>query len=181
MKRLLASVFLGVCGVLACALDTTDFTGKACEEARDCPPPYVCVAARGDAGRTCEVLGLPGTPDGGDAGPTPTWCADIQPILAANCVSSCHGADTSGSDGAPFRLDYYAPEPGGVPGAQAMAARILARVYVFQDMPPPWLSVPMPSAQERVLIARWANEGTPLCDDAGTGDVERDAAVDGRP
>ncbi|WP_426751666.1 hypothetical protein [Myxococcus sp. Y35] len=82
-------------------------------------------------------------------------------------MSSCHGADTSGSGITSFRLDYFAPEDGGVPGAQAMAARILARAYVFQDMPPPGRGVPMPSAQERERIARWASEGTPLCADAG--------------
>ncbi|GHG90680.1 hypothetical protein [Comamonas sp. JC664] len=127
------------------------------------------------------MLGLPGAPDGGDAGPTPTWCADIQPILAASCVSSCHGADTRGSGVASFRLDSYAPEDGGVPGAKAMAARILARAYVFQDMPPPGSGVPMPSAQERALIARWAVEGAPSCEDAGPGGGNPDAGVDGRP
>ena len=179
MKRLLASASFSVCVAMACTLDVTDFTGKTCEDAQDCPPPYACVAARPGEGRTCEALGLPGAPDGGDAGPVPTWFEDIQPIMAASCVSSCHGADTSNSGVTSFRLDYYAPEDGGVPGAQAMAARIQARAYVFQDMPPPGSPVPMPTAQERERIARWAREGAPLCADAGTEVVPGDGGVDG--
>lgn len=169
MKRLLASASLSVCAVLACTIEVADFTGKKCESASDCPEPYVCVAARAGEGRTCEVLGLPGTFDPGDvdAGPVPTWCADIQPILAASCVSSCHGADSSGSNNPFFRLDYYAPDGGGVPGAQARAERIRQRASVFQDMPPAGSSVPRPTAEQRALIARWAEGGAPLCSDGG--------------
>ncbi|AEI66721.1 hypothetical protein [Corallococcus macrosporus] len=48
-----------------------------------------------------------------------------------------------------------------------MAARIQARAYVFQDMPPPASGVPLPTTEERERIARWAREGAPLCADAG--------------
>ncbi|MBZ4416368.1 hypothetical protein [Myxococcus sp. RHSTA-1-4] len=178
MKRLLASASLSVCAALACTIEVADFTGKKCESASDCPEPYVCVAARPGEGRTCEVLGLPGTRDV-NAGPVPTWCADIEPILAASCVSSCHGADTSGSGNSTFRLDYYAPDAGGVPGARAKAERIRQRASVFQDMPPPEGSVPIPTAEQRALIARWAEGGAPLCVDGGVDAGLPDGGADG--
>lgn len=171
MKKLL--VGLGLCAVVgaACVIDVNDFAGKTCETAGDCPDPYVCVAARAGAGRTCEVLGRPALSDAGDpnAGPVPTYCKDIQPILAANCTSSCHGADhTNGLTG--FRLDYYAPDGGGEPGARDKADRIKARAFDFPSMPPS--GNPQPSAAERALLARWVVGGAPLCDegDAGTPD-----------
>ncbi len=185
MKKLL--VGLGLCATVgaACVIDVNDFSGKTCETASDCPDPYVCVAARAGAGRTCEVLGRPALSDGGDpnAGPVPTYCQDIQPILAATCVSSCHGADhTNGQPG--FRLDYYAAD-GGEPGAFSKAERIKARASDFKTMPPP--GYPAPSNEERALLARWAVGGAPLCDvgtpdggsadggssDAGTSDAGR--------
>ena len=73
MKKLLVS--LGLCAAVggACAIDGVDFAGKTCEAAQDCPDPYVCVAARAGAGRTCEVLGGPTLSDAGgpDGGPVP--------------------------------------------------------------------------------------------------------------
>jgi len=185
MKKLLASACVCVGLAVACTIDVTDFTGKTCEWPGDCPDTHVCVAVRPGAGRTCEVLGLPGAPDagGGDAGPVPTYCRDVQPILAASCVSTCHGADTSGSQVATFRLDYYAPPDGGVdggsgagtvPGAFAKAERIRQRASVFQDMPPTGGAVPAPSAEERALLARWALGGAPFCDD---GSVDADAGT----
>ncbi|KFA88484.1 hypothetical protein [Archangium violaceum] len=170
MKRILPSLrpsLLGLCAVVAtgCTIEAPDFSGKSCESVSDCPRPYTCVAARPGAGRTCEVLNGPGTSDP-NTGPVPTWCQDIQPILAANCVSVCHGTTTTGSGRADFRLDVYEAD-GGIAGAQLMAPRIHARTVVFRTMPPPAAS-PQPTEEQRDLIDRWASGGAPFCETAGT-------------
>jgi hypothetical protein len=150
-------------------VSVSDFAGKSCETASDCPEPYLCVAARPGAGRTCEVLAGPSVGDPSETGPVPQYCGDIQPILAANCVSTCHGADnTNGTTG--FRLDYYEPEGEDLPpGARAKADRIKARAADFRTMPPPGHPV-QPSEAERALLSRWARGGAPFCEDAGTPD-----------
>jgi len=142
--------------------------GRPCSEDTDCPEAYRCVASSEGQG-TCEVQYPPrpqntdaGTPD---AGPVPTWCQDIRPILAASCVGSCHGATTSGSGRADFRLDLYAQD-GGVLGAREMASRIKARAVEQRNMPPP--GNPAPSAAERDLLSRWVLGGAPGCADGGT-------------
>ncbi|WNG36289.1 hypothetical protein F0U61_23410 [Archangium violaceum] len=170
MNRIHLSL-LGLCAaaVAGCTIEAPDFSGKSCESIADCPKSYTCVAARPGAGRTCEVLNTPGVSDPND-GRVPTWCQDIQPILAANCVSSCHGADTTGSNGrSDFRLDLYEAD-GGVAGAKLMAPRIHARVVTYRDMPPPGRGLPEPTEEERLLIDRWAAGGAPLCNDGGTPD-----------
>ena len=145
-----------------CTIEAPDFTGKSCDTAADCPEPYTCVAARPGAGRTCEVLNGPGVSNP-STGPVPTWCKDIQPILAASCVSSCHGSDTSLSGRTDFRLDLYEAD-GGVAGAKLMAPRIHARAVTFRTMPPP--GNPEPTEAERALIDRWASGGAPFCEES---------------
>jgi hypothetical protein len=178
MRKLLVTVGLSAV-VGACMVSVSDFAGKACETADDCPEPYLCVAARPGAGRTCEVLAGPAIADPDEnTGPVPTYCQEIQPILAANCVSTCHGADTStGTPG--FRLDYYEPDGGGLPpGARAKADRIKARAADFKTMPPP--GHPAPSDAERALLSRWARGGAPLCGepDGGSPDAGVDTGAD---
>ncbi|WP_233262093.1 hypothetical protein [Vitiosangium sp. GDMCC 1.1324] len=161
---------LGLCAAAAagCTIEAPDFSGKSCQSPADCPSAYTCVAARSGAGRTCEVLNGPGVTEPND-GPVPTWCSDIQPILAANCVSSCHGATTKDSGRADFRLDMYEAD-GGVAGAKLMAPRIHARAVTFRTMPPPGRGLPEPTEDERSLINRWASGGAPFCGDGGTPD-----------
>jgi hypothetical protein len=178
MKRAVGSVLLSAAvAVVGCVVSVSDFAGKTCEVADDCPEPYVCVAARPGSVRTCEVLGLPEVADGGGGGggPVPTYCADIQPILMANCVASCHGADNSGSGRTDFRLDYYEPDAGQPRGAKVMALRIKQRAFDFQDMPPP--GNPEPTSAERTLLSLWAVGGAPLCD----GGTPADGGTDGGP
>jgi hypothetical protein len=168
MNRISLSL-LGLCAATAgCTIEAPDFSGKSCESSADCPRPYTCVAARPGAGRTCEVLNGPGV-SGAFDGPVPTWCQHIQPILLANCVSTCHGADTSGSGRPDFRLDVYEAD-GGIAGARLMAPRIHARAVSFRTMPPPGRGLPEPTEDERVLIDRWASGGAPFCD-SGTPDA----------
>lgn len=161
-----------VLAAVACSLNVDDLAGKACTDNSECPAAYACTALGADGERTCEVIYPPSytQADGGgaDAGPVPTYCKDIQPILAATCVSSCHGEDTSGSSQPSFRLDYYEPTGNGLPGARAKALRIRVRASDLKDMPP--AGSPAPTAEERALIARWVVGGAPLCDapaDAG--------------
>ncbi|HEX8433941.1 hypothetical protein [Archangium sp.] len=166
LKSLLLISALAVSG---CLISENAGPGHSCSDDSECPASYRCVPLA-EGQRSCEVLYPPrpldtdaGTPD---AGPVPTWCKDIQPILAATCVSSCHGADPSRSGPTSFRLDTYAPSDG-VLGARDMAARIKARAAVEPPtMPPP--NNPAPSAAERDLLSRWVAGGTPLCADGGT-------------
>lgn len=123
----------------------------------------------GTAGDAGSDAGSQSGPDAGrpDAGVrlTPTWCRDIQPVMTASCVSSCHGQTTTGSGRTDFRLDVYssttAPQ-----GAREKAARIKARAVDARTMPP--TSRPPLSDADRDLLDRWIAAGTPQCDDAGT-------------
>jgi hypothetical protein len=155
-----------------CIIALDDGPGRPCTADSECPEAYGCVAGEEGEG-TCQVLYPPrpsAAGDGADAGPVPTYCQEIQPILAANCVSTCHGADTStGTPG--FRLDYYAPDGGGLPpGAKAKADRIKARAADLRTMPP--AGHPAPTLAQRALLARWVLGGAPECasPDAGTPD-----------
>lgn len=168
MKRAVASLSIAVAVTfVGCVVSVSDFAGKSCEVAEDCPDGFVCVAARPGAGRTCEVLGLPDIADaGGPApGPVPTWCKDVQPLLNTYCTSNCHGADHTRSGQTGFQLDMY-ESAGSIKGAMEMAPRIEVRAARFKDMPP--VGEPMPTEDERKLIGSWAAGGAPFCTDGGT-------------
>jgi hypothetical protein len=176
MKRALTHICIAAMVVVGCVVSVSDFAGKSCETAEDCPDPYVCVAARPGAGRTCEALGLPGFADGGsdpDPGPVPTWCADVQPLVTAYCISSCHGTEKGGSGQLDFQLDMY-ESANGLKGAREMAPRVEVRAFRFKDMPP--AGNPAPTAEEREVLGRWAQGGAPFCNDGG---VSPDGGVDG--
>lgn len=171
-RRVPFLVLAAVLGAVSCTIALDDGPGHPCAEDSECPEAYGCVAAS-DGQRSCEVVYPPrpsasGSDGGFDAGPAPTYCQDIQPILAANCTSSCHGADhTNGQTG--FRLDYYAPDGGGEPGAKSKAARIKVRAADLRTMPP--AGNPAPTQAQRALLARWVLAGAPECADAGTPDA----------
>ncbi|MCP3059971.1 hypothetical protein LXT21_14400 [Myxococcus sp. K38C18041901] len=157
---------------VACSINVDDLAGRACSDDTECPSAYACTAVAADGQRTCEVVYPPHYTDadgGTDAGPVPTYCKDVAPILAASCVSTCHGADTSGSGQSSFRLDYYEPTGNGVPGARAKALRIRVRTSELKDMPPSGSSVTQPTAEERALVARWVAGGAPFCDSPDAG------------
>ncbi|HEX8698044.1 MAG TPA: hypothetical protein VF815_04360 [Myxococcaceae bacterium] len=166
---------LALVAVLAaggCIISQDEAAGRACTFDAECPEAYACAGPEGL--RFCELIYPPrpaSTADAGtpDAGVVPTYCADVQPILAATCVSSCHGADTSGSGQTDFRLDYYEPGAGQVKGAKQMAARIKVRAFDQRTMPP--LDSPMPSDAQRAVLARWVTAGAPFCADGGVPDA----------
>jgi hypothetical protein len=165
--------FLALAAVLAaagCIISQDENAGRSCAFDADCPAAYACVGPEGQ--RSCEVIYPPRStpPDAGsaDAGVVPTYCVEVQPILAAYCVSSCHGAVTTGSGKTDFRLDYYEPDGGDPKGAKAMASAIKARAFDIPTMPPS--ANPAPSNAERAVLARWAVAGAPFCTDGGTPD-----------
>jgi len=88
----------------------------------------------------------------------PTWYRDVQPTLAANCVS-CHKDGGIG----PFPLETYEQ-------AKLYAAAI--KLSVESGSMPPWMIEPgLPFRNERrltveqvELLAKWADEETPLGD-----------------
>jgi hypothetical protein len=157
---LLAAVLVAA----GCIISQDELAGRACSFDVDCPASYACVGPEGL--RTCEVIYPPSTSsaDGGtpDAGPVPTYCKEVQPILAASCVSNCHGAVHSNGAPSDFQLDYYEGDVGQPKGAKDMAARIKARAFDQRTMPPG--GSPAPTDAERAVLARWATAGAPFCD-----------------
>ncbi|MFL5354303.1 hypothetical protein [Archangium sp.] len=169
MRHPLSSLLLvSALAASGCFISENAGPGHPCSDDSECPASYRCVTVS-EGQRSCEVLYPPGPQesDAGtvDAGPVPTWCQDVRPILAASCVASCHGATTTGSNRTDFRLDQYAASSG-VLGARDMAARIKVRAVDQQTMPP--AGNPAPSASERDVLSRWSAGGTPLCSDGGT-------------
>lgn len=172
-------VFLALATVLSvagCIISQDEAVNRTCTSNTDCPQAYACMEL--GAQRTCELIYPPSVDAGpGDAGPgdggpgdggvVPTYC-DVQPILNASCVSSCHGADNSSSGQRGFRLDYYEPEDGGVKGAKAMADRIKARTFDVRTMPPGPFS-PQPTDAERARVAQWVTGGALPCAPDGGG------------
>jgi hypothetical protein len=157
--------FAAALAAAGCIISPDELAGRSCTFDADCPEAYACVGQDGQ--RACEVIypPRPAAPDGGvaDAGVVPTYCREVQPILAANCVSSCHGAvNTYPNSPTDFRLDYYEPDAGQPKGAKDMAARIKARAFDLRTMPP--AGQPMPFDAERALLGRWATAGAPFCD-----------------
>ncbi|WP_224249169.1 hypothetical protein [Hyalangium gracile] len=167
MDARLKGGFLTLAAVLTaagCIISQDEVAGSACSLNADCPEAYACVGPEGQ--RFCEVIYPPPTvtPDAGtpDAGVVPTYCQDVQPILAATCVAGCHGAETGGSGRTDFRLDYYEPEGSGPKGAKDMAARIKVRAFDLRTMPP--MGNPAPTDAERAVLGRWVAGGAPFCD-----------------
>ncbi|HYH95229.1 hypothetical protein [Hyalangium sp.] len=158
-------MFAAMLAAAGCIISQDELADRTCLSDADCPEAYACTGPEGL--RFCEVIYPPpgstvdgGTPDAG--GVTPTYCANVQPILEATCVSSCHGAVTTGSGRTDFRLDYYEAEAGQPRGAKDMAARIKARAFDLRTMPPPGSTAP--SDAERAVLGRWAAAGAPFCD-----------------
>ena len=162
---------LGVAGLSACFIEAGSILGKQCKTNVDCSDPYVCVAARPNGARTCELLRGPDEQPPGGGGPF-DYCRDAKPLLDKSCVANCHGVDTTGSNQGTFRLDFYAFDSGYPLGAFAKAARI--RIRVADDSMPPVGFSPRLSVEERQVVTRWVDFGAVEClanqgTDAGTG------------
>jgi len=154
-----------VVGLAGCLVDETDGTATPCGEDTDCPGTHRCVTLSADT-RVCELIYPPrdtsaGNTDAGtpDAGPVPTWCNDVQPLMNKTCVASCHGEVNRDSGKKDFRLDRY-ETVGGVLGAKDKAERIKVRAVEQRSMPP---SAPYFSTAEQTVLLRWIAAGTPEC------------------
>jgi hypothetical protein len=147
-------------GLSACLIEAGDLAGKQCKTQVDCIEPYVCVQARPNGQRTCELLrGPDSTPPGG--GTPVDYCHDVKPLLERSCVANCHGIDTTGSSQTTFRLDAYAFDGGFPLGAFAKATRI--RTRVSDDSMPPTTFSPRLSVEERQKMTRWVDLGAVEC------------------
>ena len=99
---------------------------------------------------------------GADVPDAPTYFADVQPILRANCVR-CHGADPSDPKLAKFRLDRYVKDDAATFDVYDYATGTdpaLVRVAVTLEAPamPPDYTL---TDRQREILARWAAHGAP--------------------
>lgn len=102
---------------------------------------------------------------GGDVPDKPTYFADVQPILRANCAR-CHGADPSDPKISKFRLDRYVKDDVATFDAFDYAqgsgpdAAPMVRVAVDHETPamPPDYSL---TDRQRDILARWVDQGAP--------------------
>lgn len=90
---------------------------------------------------------------------SPTYAADVRPILRASCIR-CHGgfaaAACPATDRDGYRLDHWL-DVGEVRGVAAMTERIAVRAVDRGDMPPG----DGLGAREREILARWQRAGSP--------------------
>jgi cytochrome c553 len=96
----------------------------------------------------------PSTPE------SPTWLADVRPILVANCVR-CHGYPPIGGAPGTFRLDRYEDEfldGQMVRGARTMAPFIAARASERGDMPPRGASL---APRQKDILEAWGDDPQP--------------------
>jgi mono/diheme cytochrome c family protein len=102
---------------------------------------------------------------GGDVPSDPTWFADVQPIVMANCAR-CHGADPSDTRIAKFRLDRYVKDDAATFDAYDYAQATggapapMVSVAVDQEVPamPPDYAL---SDRQREILSRWVDQGAP--------------------
>jgi hypothetical protein len=99
---------------------------------------------------------------GADVPASPTYFADVQPILRANCAR-CHGADPSDPKIASFRLDRYVkddPATFDVHDYSTGSDAALLRVAVALESPamPPDYTL---TDRQRDILARWVAQGAP--------------------
>jgi hypothetical protein len=102
---------------------------------------------------------------GGDIPDSPTYFADVQPIVRANCAR-CHGADASDAKISKFRLDRYVKGDTATfdlwDYAQASGVEVapIVRVAVDHEAPamPPDYSL---TDRQREILARWIEQGAP--------------------
>ena len=86
----------------------------------------------------------------------PTWFADVQPIVMANCAR-CHGADPDPETPPGVRLDRYVAGDDDTADAWDYQESIRVRAAVEATMPVDYAL----SARQRAVIERWVAAGAP--------------------
>lgn len=102
---------------------------------------------------------------GGNVPDRPTYFADVQPILRANCAR-CHGAEPSDPKIAKFRLDRYVKDDIATfdawDYAQSSGQDFAPMVRVAVDHEAPAMPPDYPlTDQQREILARWVDQGAP--------------------
>lgn len=116
-----------------------------------------------------------------EAPAAPTYFADVQPILMANC-GRCHGASPASPAAGAFRLDRYVSGDTEAPDAFDYAEAIV-RTAVYQQSPamPPDYAL---SDRQKDVLLRWAEAGAPkgerdnVAPEAALTGIEDGAVVD---
>jgi hypothetical protein len=113
MKHLSSALWQSVLAsglVIGCTVQGTDFTGKTCASAKDCPAPFVCGSLQLGAG-ACQLLDAgrstcsPGGPELSCPSSVPEINAtDVQNQVMNPVCSNCHAPGGGGVD-APFEWD----------------------------------------------------------------------------
>lgn len=105
---------------------------------------------------TAFLLGLAACAD--PVPDAPTWFADVQPILNANCAR-CHGATPETDQIAAFRLDRYVKDDASTLDAYDYRDSIVARAVALQTpvMPPRGEL----SDRQRAILDAWVLAGAP--------------------
>jgi hypothetical protein len=95
---------------------------------------------------------------GADVPTKPTWFADVQPILRANCAR-CHGGDPADAKLGAYRLDRYVANDPDTLDAFDKASDIIAHAvdHMAPVMPPDY----MLTDRQQEVLARWAAAGAP--------------------
>lgn len=91
----------------------------------------------------------------------PTWFADVQPLIIANCAR-CHGADPMQENIAGFRLDRYVAGDDGTLDAWDYREAIV-RQAVDRQAPAMPLTLELTDRQKEIL-RRWLDAGAPKGD-----------------
>lgn len=88
----------------------------------------------------------------------PTWFADVQPILTANC-GRCHGADPYEPHLAGFRLDRYVANDSQSVDAYDLHTFVVSQAVdlLAPAMPPDYTL----SERQRDILRRWSERGAP--------------------
>jgi len=159
------AAWLVVSAVASCTLDTGVFAGKTCDTDVDCPEPYTCAQVRPEA-RTCELVRGVDVLDTSGNNPA-YYCSgdssvrDVHAVVADTCASNCHGSDM-GYPGVPhtFRLDIYDTIPGFL-GAKSEASQMKSDVD-NGIMPPMGSGIMGLGTDDKAILTRWVNAGTPF-------------------
>jgi hypothetical protein len=113
----------------------------------------------------CPGLGSQQPPTSGELPEEPTWSEHVKPIMDIHC-NECHSVPPQQAAPGSLRLDTC-ETVGGIPGAQAQAARIIVRTIDKTPTPmPPANYETTPTPDEEEILQRWFDQGA-KCDGGG--------------